>query len=77
MFDSLEVIPNRKCWVEKKKKEKKREEQFSNRCIAIVLLRLLRLQRGVGLKTEIIQENYTGEWEKHRSTERLRKTAQN
>jgi len=28
MFDGLEVIANRKCWVEKQKKEKKREEFF-------------------------------------------------
>jgi len=71
MFDGLEVIPNKKCWVEEKKKReekgrkgkkreekrrkgKKREEKgrkgkndFRNRFIAIVLLRLL---GGVGLK---------------------------
>jgi len=30
MFDGLEVIPNKKCYVEEKKEEKKkREEQYS------------------------------------------------
>jgi len=51
MFDGLEVIPNRKCWVKAdKKKRRKGKNNFRNRCIAIVLLRLY---GGVGLINKV------------------------